>query len=467
MSGRIDFSDDYFCPEVRCGYPVDRTMKTVWAAQIEMLACIAEVCERHGLQFFAMFGTLLGAVRHKGYIPWDDDLDIGMLREDYMGFLEVAKQELPPEYQVFSVYTDPDGLTSIARIANGSRIDLARQRMEEYHGCPFVVGIDIFPLDYVPADETARAKQYEWLHLIRSVFHYAMAYSQRRELNLAAAEAAECRRQMETGLEKMQEQFQYTIDETKSLSWQLLTLFDLVGMMYGEEESAYITSHQISYNTDRMLWKKELFAERVPMGFENVYLPVPAGWDSILRITYGDYMQFPNRKINHGGYADQAEILMKRGLWSPEEEPFPIPAPRPGKLCMPGQVDAPELLKTGHKLVLYSTSLTGMLRGGEKYLQKIRHTIQIFDRQREILLWWYPHDSRNCQYRELAPELFEEYEQLIEEYRVSSRGILDQTDNRERAVELCDAYYGDTGELYELFRQTGKPMMRQNDDIFS
>ena len=466
MSGRIEFPKEYFNPEMRCGHLVSGTMKTVWAAQLEVLVRIAEICERHGLQFYAMFGTLLGAVRHKGYIPWDDDLDIGMHREDYMGFLEVAAQELPPEYQILGVYTDPEGVSSGTRVTNGIRIDLAEKRMEEYHGCPFVVGIDIFPLDYEPLDAGARAEQYERLRMLQEIYPCADTYSRREELGLSASAVRQYREKMEKGLEELEKKYQYPIDPSKSIVWQLLALYDLVSMMYNEEESAYITSHQINSKADRMLWNKEWFAEILPMGFENVFLPAPAGWDAILRSNYGDYMKFPERHETHACYKDQARILIQRGLWKPEEEHIPVSMPEKGKLRVPKRFSN-AVSGAGYKRVLYSTSLTGMLRGGENYLQKIRNTIEVFDGRQGVVLWWVPHESKDCLYRELDPELFEEYERLLEAYRTEGRGILDQSDNRERAVKLCDAFYGDTGDLYEMFRQAGKPMMRQNHDILS
>ena len=70
-------------------------MKRAWAAELEVLSVIADVCERYHLQYFADYGTLLGAVRHKGFIPWDDDIDICMLREDYMELIRVLPEELP------------------------------------------------------------------------------------------------------------------------------------------------------------------------------------------------------------------------------------------------------------------------------------------------------------------------------------------------------------------------------------
>ena len=80
----------FYEPELRDGYLVSVEMKRVWAMQLTLLVVFDGVCRRHGLAYFAGGGTLLGAVRHGGYIPWDDDIDLFMLREDYDRLLEVG-----------------------------------------------------------------------------------------------------------------------------------------------------------------------------------------------------------------------------------------------------------------------------------------------------------------------------------------------------------------------------------------
>ena len=72
--------------EVRDGYYVQPMMKRIWAVQLDMLKEIDRICRRHHVNYYGWFGTLLGAVRHHGFIPWDDDLDLAMLREDYERF---------------------------------------------------------------------------------------------------------------------------------------------------------------------------------------------------------------------------------------------------------------------------------------------------------------------------------------------------------------------------------------------
>ena len=79
----MKFEEEFFKNEVREGFFVSSMMKRAWAAQIEVLEEFEKMCKENNIRYFAAYGTLLGAVRHGGFIPWDDDIDIWMLREDY------------------------------------------------------------------------------------------------------------------------------------------------------------------------------------------------------------------------------------------------------------------------------------------------------------------------------------------------------------------------------------------------
>lgn len=87
---KLDFPKDFLQEELRCDYLVTEEMKRVWAASMDLYAVLDEVCRAHGLRYFFGCGNLLGAARHQGFIPWDDDIDIIMPREDYEKLCAIA-----------------------------------------------------------------------------------------------------------------------------------------------------------------------------------------------------------------------------------------------------------------------------------------------------------------------------------------------------------------------------------------
>ena len=85
----LELDDNYFKEEERCGFKISSMMKRVWAVEMDVLTEIDRICKEYGLTYYAAFGTMLGAVRHKGFVPWDDDIDIYMLRPDYQVLMKV------------------------------------------------------------------------------------------------------------------------------------------------------------------------------------------------------------------------------------------------------------------------------------------------------------------------------------------------------------------------------------------
>ena len=123
--------DNYFDDEVRDGFFVPGIIKRAWAGETKVLTEIDKVCKKHGIKWFADYGTLLGAVRHGGFIPWDDDMDICMPREDYDRFNEIAKDELPEGFYVLNVHDALDFDDMITRVNNESKINYTKIFLDE------------------------------------------------------------------------------------------------------------------------------------------------------------------------------------------------------------------------------------------------------------------------------------------------------------------------------------------------
>ena len=124
--------------------------------------------------------------------------------------------------------------------------------------------------------------------------------------------------------------------------------------------------------------------------------------------------------------------------------------------------DSPE---HSRKVVLYVTSLMGLLRGEHSYIRKLRSVMETFRQNQEVVLWWIPCRTEGCLYEQQNPVLFETFNHLCQEYREADWGIFDDSEDYARAVAHSDAMYGDYGEVYELYRQTGKPIMIQDETI--
>ena len=165
----MNFPDSYFEDEVREGFFVPSLMKRAWAAQMELLEIVQNICDKHQIPMYAEWGTLLGAVRHKGRIPWDDDIDMCMLREDYERFSKIVESELPEGCWFIDFHQAKDADFMLGRVMNSKFHVVEGEMLEKYHGFPYVAGIDIFWLDSLPEDETVCKNYQEQINLIYRV----------------------------------------------------------------------------------------------------------------------------------------------------------------------------------------------------------------------------------------------------------------------------------------------------------
>ena len=278
----MNLDKSYFEDEVRDGFYVPSDIKHAWAAQLEVLKDVDEVCRKHNIQYFAEWGTLLGAVRHHGYIPWDDDMDICMKRQDYNRFLQIAEKEMSEGYQLFNINSDKENDNMLTRIISGRTIRLDKAYLEKYNGFPFSVGLDIFPLDFIAPTKEDDDFQCELIKIVNDVAQFG------REVNAMDTEATkEILDIFEEHIQKVEQLCGINIDRNKDIVQQMNVLIDRLSSLYTEEESEYITIMAIWVDNRSYKLPKEYYQKSIRLPFENIDIPVPYAYDSILKKKYG------------------------------------------------------------------------------------------------------------------------------------------------------------------------------------
>ena len=286
----LNIPDNYFEGEIREGFYVESMMKKNWACMIKVLAEVDRICRKHDIQYFADWGTLLGTVRHKGFVPWDDDIDITMKRPDFNKFCLVAPKEMPQGWEVVNIHNDPEWRHMLAHIVTGRSVNYDPDHLKEFYGFPYVPGIDIFPLDYLaPTEEEDK----DVCELVNIVGVTAASYDNEED-------SEEEKLKTIKGIEAM---CGVKFDYSKDIVNQLLKLQERLSMMYSEEEASKIAlmpDHAGPRPLD--VYPKEYYASAIEMPFEYVTIPVPVGYKEILKQKYGENWMEPRLSASSHDY---------------------------------------------------------------------------------------------------------------------------------------------------------------------
>lgn len=270
--------------EIRSGFLVTRQIKLVWNIQIEMAMSLLEVCKKYDLQIWAISGTMLGAVRHKGFIPWDDDMDFVMFREDYDCLLQIAPSEFKSPIFFQCAYTEKGYYRGHSQMRYDNTTMILKY--EGKNGAKFHQGIfiDIFVADGFPENKEEKEQLIEQKDYILN-YLWGRNYPLRRFYSISNL-------------------IKYISAKRKlgeMASWTDIELYSYMESLHRNYPVEKFSRHcwiQFSYLA-RWVREKKWFEKTIWMPFETIELPVPFEYHKLLEHEYGDYMKLVKGTSTH------------------------------------------------------------------------------------------------------------------------------------------------------------------------
>lgn len=281
-------TEDFLKEETICEYLVSSELKKLWAIELDLLREFKRVCDKYHLTYYAYAGTLLGTVRHGGFIPWDDDLDVCMPRRDYEILTKECVHEFQTPYFMQTPYTDENYAYSFAKLRNTKTCFAANAFIEN----PMNQGVflDIFPME--EADEHVNERREKITEVLKKCSAYMSRnnqYIQNKHTDLAKE------MNFSTGDHVL------LYEEVQKLAQS------------SDQEKAKFITIEVStiYSAERRMWPKEWFQEVVELPFSNTTISVPKEYERVLSLMYKDYMKFPpveERGLHHSNTLIEVDV---------------------------------------------------------------------------------------------------------------------------------------------------------------
>jgi len=265
-------------------FEVSEKRRNVWNIQLELLEELKKVCKKHNLTYFAFYGALLGAMRHKGFIPWDDDIDVAMKREDYEKLCKIGPEEFKGKFFFQDEKTDNGYFYGHAKIRNSETTAIRKANWKSKQKFNQGIFLDIFPMDYVPDDDNeSYAFEKKMTNMHRPLKFVKYWY-------------------VERDYKGIKNKIRYIVYKTMLAivgDKNYFAKYKKALMKYdGKKTNSLAIISELSYENKK--WKASLFDEMIEVPFENTSISVPKEYDEILSVTYKNWRVPVKAATGHG-----------------------------------------------------------------------------------------------------------------------------------------------------------------------
>lgn len=273
-------TEGFLKEEIIDGCKVKTELKKIWAVLLDLLFEFDRVCKKYDLKYWLAAGSMIGAVRHHGFIPWDDDLDVFMMRADCDKLLEVAGKEFTHPYFLQTPYTDEGYFYSFTKLRNSNTTGMSKAHINE----PFNQGLflDIFTLDSCNLSEAE--SQYNTL---KELILANSTYMRRNDKDID-----------ETVIERRKKYLTPDFDPLKTYQE-----IERVCRQFNDEKNSekVVISANCMASYDKHIYDRTDFSSSIYVDFCGLKVPIPVGYHKILTKRYGDYMKKPEifERIGH------------------------------------------------------------------------------------------------------------------------------------------------------------------------